>query len=398
MAITSNIGQYQSSITPEARQMMNERKRVESYIRSYQRMPDNWSESMLNQLEIMAMQYQVPFKRQVPDAGALRNLGAMIGGALDSAAFGFIKDDWYSSEATRKAANVGKIGGAAAQIAAAALAAPFTGGGSIAAAGKGLTSAVSAAKGLSGAANIAKAAGKLGTTVASKGLPGRATTYAMQKGAETFAPYAAGKGFKFAQNVQKGLQRRDTANILKEAKAAIRNTGYLKSVVKCKSLNKDQIRQLTNTINAKYGEKSKVAADYIEQLASTKMVGNLEGVSTAQLVKMAQSTRKNWGVNANNVAKLLKQAGANDSPENVTFIVSKLRNKNIVKLDEKAVAEIIKMANNPTAKAMGLTDISKVGALQTAGAGFGALSSLTDYTPSREELEMQEDPYNPANR
>ena len=240
MSLVTQQGQQRNMISPEQRQLMNERKRIKSYISSYERNPQNWSKSMLDQLEMLTAQYQIPFQRTIPTASALRNAGAALGGVVDSAAFGLIPDKWYSSEATRQAANVGKIGGAAAQIAAATLAAPFTGGASIGAAAKGLGSAVQAAKGIKGAANVAKQAAKLGATTIAKGGAGRLASGAIQTGKQTLAPYGAGQGWNWAKNVVKASERKSTAEVLKNAKSAIIKGDNLENVVKGKALTADQ--------------------------------------------------------------------------------------------------------------------------------------------------------------
>ena len=44
-------------------------------------------------------------------ANMIENVGAGVGGAIDSALFGIIPDDWYSSYRTKTAKNVGKAAG-----------------------------------------------------------------------------------------------------------------------------------------------------------------------------------------------------------------------------------------------------------------------------------------------
>ena len=79
--------------------------------------------------------------------------------------------------------------------------------------------------------------------------------------------------------------------------------------------------------------------------------------------------------------------------------MGKLEEANITKLDDDALKELLKLVKSgadATGK-LGLADIDKWGALGTLGMGAGAGMSLMDYTPSREELEQQEDPYDPYN-
>ena len=110
MAIQYKTMAAGSSITPEERQLRNERKRIEAMVRSYERNPKNFNPQMTASLERMATQYGVMFNKYDPDnsAGIIRKAGTFLGGVLDAVALDFIPDDWYSSEATRSAKNWGK--------------------------------------------------------------------------------------------------------------------------------------------------------------------------------------------------------------------------------------------------------------------------------------------------
>ena len=392
-----------SGITPEERQLRNERKRVQSYINSYERNPQNWTPSMITQLEQLTAQYQIPFKREVQDSSALWKAAGVLGGVADSAAFGLVPDKWYSDESNRVSANVGKIGGSVAQIAA-AIAATIGSGGmaapTIGKAGASLMSAIRGAKGIADAGKIAKAAGQLGATVASKGLVGRTASGAINMGRQTLAPYGAQQGWKWAKGAVESAERAGSAEILRKARTAISKTGDLGAAVKGQKLTKEQINLLSNQIRRKYAKQPKVADEYIKQLGMANSTGGLTGVNPSHLVKMAQSMNKNHNVTTSNIRNLLNKAGANSSDENVNFIITKLGEANIVKLDQKAVAEILKLANplKDDITKIGIGDLDKWGLVGTAGMAVGAGSSLMDYTPSREELERQEDPYDPYNR
>ena len=403
MALTQNLlgSMGPSQESPEVKAMKNERKRIQSYIRAYQRDPKNWSNNMIMQLEQMSAQYQVPFKRVVPEASAAWNAAGALGGVADSVALGFIPDKWYSDESNRQAANIGKIGGAAAQIAAAIAATVATGGGAAPTIGKALSSmgtAVKAAQGLGKVGAAVKGASTLARTIPARMPVGQMTSGAIRQGAKALTPYGKGKGWKWAEGATNVAERSATANVLKQATRAIDKTGDLGSVVKGQNLSKEHIAGLTNKITAKYGKNSKVTKNYLEQLKTHKSVSGLDNVSTEQIVNMANKMVKTHNVSSANVKKLLKKVGASDSDDNVKLIVDKLREANITKLDEKAVAQLMKMVKTkaPDPK-VGLGDIDKWGALSSAGLGVGAGMSLMDYTPSREDLEKQEDPYDPYN-
>lgn len=401
MAITGNYGYATAGETAETKQLKAERKRIQSYIRAYGRNPKNWSNNMIMQLEQMAAQYQVPFKRVIPEASLAEQALALGGGVADSVAMGFLPDKLYTDESTRTAANVGKIGGSIAQIAAAIAATALTKGAAAPTIGKAIGSlgtAIKGARGLAGAANVGKAAGKLALTIPARMPVGQMTSGAIRQGAKALAPYGAGQGWKWAKGMEATAGRSATAATLKEATRAIDNAGDLGKVVKGQNLSKEHIAGLTRKITNKYGKNSKVTKNYLEQLKQHKSIESLDGVSTNQIVDMANKMVKTHNVNSANVKKLLKKVGANSGDDNVQLIVQKLKDANITKLDEKAVAQLLKLVKQKSPKTkVGLGDIDKWGALGSLGLGAGAGMSLMDYTPSREELEKQEDPYDPYN-
>lgn len=402
MATTGEIQSQAYGISPEERQVRSERNRVQGLINKYYRNPSNYNPRMVQTLERMAMQYGLMFKKVIEPATTLENVGAFAGGVLDSAAFGFIPDEWYSSEKTREAANAGRIGGAGLQILGGIAAAPLTGGASLGATARGVGSAISAAKGLGKVGAAVKGAGKLATAGAGALPVGRMTSGAISQGRKALMPYGAGQGWKWAEKGVKAAERTASSTVLKQARNAVDNAGDLSSVVKGQTLSKEQIGLLTKRITRKYGEDSKVTQNFLEQLKSSKSVGSLDGVSPKNLIKMANSLNKRHHVKPSNIKNLLKRAGANDSDDNVAFIVKKLGEENITRLDEKAVGVIMKLAaegsKQATKAATSLGDINKWQALSAVGLGAGAASSLVDYTPSREELMRQEDPYDPYNQ
>ena len=92
MAIQYKTMAAGSSITPEERQLRNERKRIEAMVRSYERNPKNFNPQMTASLERMATQYGVMFNKYDPDnsAGIIRKAGTFLGGVLDAVALDFI--------------------------------------------------------------------------------------------------------------------------------------------------------------------------------------------------------------------------------------------------------------------------------------------------------------------
>tara|TARA_R110000824_G_scaffold17639_2_gene71151 strand:- start:790 stop:2001 length:1212 start_codon:yes stop_codon:yes gene_type:complete len=402
MSIISGSSFQAPEQSPQEKQLRAERLRIKGYIRTYSRNPKNWSNNMIMQLEQMATQYQIPFKRQIPEASTAWKAAGVAGGIADSVALGFMPDEWYSDESNRQQANIGKIGGAAAQIAAAIGATALSGGAAaptLAIAGKSALAAIKAAKGLGKVGQIVKQGAKLSTIAGGKTPLGRTASGGIVAGRKALAPFGASKGWKWAANAASADAKVASANVLSKAKSAVENSTSLSKVVKGKTLSKDDVKSLTKSITDKYGKSSKVTTDYLSQLKDSKSIGNLSGVSTEQIVKMAQGLNPRHNVTAANVKKLLSKVGANSGDSNVAFIVKKLGEKNISKLDSKAVTALLKLVKTPGQDMgkVGLMDINKWEAAKAIGLGGFAASSLTDWKPSREELEKQEDPYDPYN-
>ena len=404
MALTQNL-MGGSGESPEIKQMKSERNRVQSYIRAYARNPKNWSNNMIMQLEQMAAQYQVPFKRQIPEASAAWKAAGYLGGAADSVAFGFLPDSWYSDESNRKQANIGKIGGAGLQVAAGVLASPFTGGASLAASGKGALAAIQAAKGLSKVGAIAKGAIPLAAQGVSKTPLGRLTKSSIESGRKALQPYGNKKGWNWATGAQTKVDRAESANILAQARTAIEKGDDLGAVVKGKNLSKEHITSLTKKISRRYGGKKSSGAveqEYLKQLATAKTTApQLSSVTTDALMKLANKKFGNKLVNEANVKSALKSVGADASPDDIAAIVKKLQEANITRMSNSA-SEIMKLARKTGgSSAPTPASFADIGKMDLGIAGLGAVgagSSLMDYTPSREALEQQEDPYDPYNR
>ena len=412
-------GQMQAPITAEERQLKNERKRVLAYIRQYERAPNNFNNTMISQIERMAMQYQIPFQRQEKTASFGANALAFGGGLADSIVFDLMPDKWYSDESTRVAKNTGKIGGAAAQIAAAVAATIASGGaaaptigaalGNVGKAGAALATGVKGAQGMSKIAQAAKGLGGVGKSVGSLGmnaiakLPvGRMTSSAIQSGKQALTPYGANAGWNWAKNAQTAASRKVQAETLVKGRQAIANTGNLEEVVSGANLTSGQVKSLTNMINRTYGKNSKIAKEYISQLNTANMSGpiNLNGLKPEQIIKMANGLDGRKLVNTANIKAALVKAGVKKPTKpQIQVIEEYLKSKNVTKLDSEAVKQIVKLAQRkgatelPTPASLG--DIDKWQAAMAGGMGFGSLSMLNKREPSRQEMEDAAlDPFN----
>lgn len=419
MSLTSNA----SGISPEERRLKNERNRVKGYIRSYERSPDSWGKGMVAQLERLAMQYQIPFKRQTKEASFLENLGAGTVGAVDSLLFDLVPDKWYSSEATRKAANYGKIAGGIAGVVGGIAAAIPTGGASLGASTANLANAARAlgtgVKAATGAAGTAKALGSgiagmaapLGSTVGQAGLAGLrgigkytplgATTrgaIGMAKGA--LQPYGAGQGWKWAEKGVIAERKAAEKVLMSDAKGAIKNRGSLEEVIKGKTITDKKRLSLEKLIDDTYGKTTKVGKQYMNQLQTADVSLNLKGLKPADIIAITNRTKGSANVTVANLKKSAKSAGIKINNEQAKVIVDSLITKGHKKFDSDAIRDIIAMAQKttrgPRFDKIGLGEIDKVQGLGSLAAGGFALSPLASTRASREDLEGRAtDPYDP---
>jgi len=412
MALTSqmNLGSgFGHAVDPETKRLKNERKRVTAYIRQYERDPGSWSKSMLAQLEQLAVQYQIPFKRKLEDASFGSKAVAFGGGIVDSALFDFIPDDWYSDESTRKAANYGKIGGSAAQILAAIGATVATGGmaaPTIGAAAKGLGSAITAGKGIS---NIAKAAGKLAVTVPARTPLGMATGAAAKGMAQATAPYFAGRGSKWAQNLLTKGVRGDQAAILSQARTRIREGGNIDDIVSGANMSPEQIRLLTAQITRKYGANSNTGKELLSQLSKANqggdiVIGSMKGLDWSKFANSIHTNLKGSKLSIKNIEKAYARAfpGKTIPSADAQTLFNYLKGKDHTMLSD-AISDIVALgAKNVSGgfNKIGLGELDKF-AVGTAGLGLGFSTSqpFRSRIKSREELESAfTDPYDPYNQ
>ena len=447
LAFTSelNFTQGQQHVDPQAKALKTERKRVRAYIRQYERNPEGFSSAMLGQLEQLAVQYQIPFKRKTPTAGFGYQAGAFTGGILDSIAFDLIPDKWYSSEATRQAANYGKIGGAAAQIVGGVLAAPFTGGASLGVTAKGLAgtatlgkaatalrSGVAGAQGLSkvsaagkglagmGTAGLAQAARGLGAggqgllSLAGKTPLGRMTTSGLVGVREAALPYMAGRGSAAAKAT---LGRRATAASNKaydDALKGIKSGTSIEASVAGANLSKGQINKLATEITTKYGSAKGKLTNTGKTLMSQLNTANATGGLTITSIKPVQYQKivdkiftggRHGGANVtvDNIVKTANKAGVRVTRPDAEKLAAYLQGKGHTKMID-AAPDMLKLGaqgvTKPMFPEMAIQDIDKWGALTSAAAlGFAGSQPFRSRIKSREELESAfTDPYDPYNQ
>ena len=117
MAITYKQYSSESNITPEERQLKNERTRVESMIRAYERNPNNYNPRMVASLERMATQYGVMFNKVEKQASTGQKILAGVGGFADGILMDLIPDSFYSGDETTTIRNRAKWIGTGASFA-----------------------------------------------------------------------------------------------------------------------------------------------------------------------------------------------------------------------------------------------------------------------------------------
>lgn len=440
-------------ISPEQRMLKNERKRVEGYIRSYQRNPNNWSSPMISSLERLALQYQIPFKREVPTASFAQKAGAFAGGLADAVALDFIPDDWYSSEATRSAKNWGKGIGTAGTIAMTLGGAALARG--AAAAGTKAASAMSAKQIAREAARTSVEKGKAAVPFPGK-VPGNAAQRRTAKRAHERAPenratpdisYTSlddapsrlGKKFDTANpetisrmaeslgagaegaaraagftgpgfaarfgidSVKKGLtqigqakgwkfaEKQLTNDVLKAIKDA---PGDIATIIGNNKLTKDQVKELSKAITGRYGNK-KLGKTL---LAEVKGAGTTFSSSSKEILNFVDNIGGIKKVNPANIKKIGNKAGLNSTQ--IKEITEQLTKNSINDIDDVAKF-LINSTKTPSFDPMLLANKDLgLGALSIAGAsrpitGFGFGEGLT---PSRAQLEAAQDPYDPMNQ
>ena len=428
MPIMSNLNLTNQPVqlSPEERMLNNERKRVSQFINQYQRNPKSFNKGMITMLEKLALQYQIPFKRVVPTAGAGAHIRAGLGGMADSIVFDLIPDSWYSDESTRTTANKAKIVGYVGQVAAAVAATALSGGAAaptiaattakLGAAAKGIGTGVQAASGLGkiGAAAsgigktgvaAAKLAGRIPLNIAAKTPLGRLTTGTMGAAKRAMTPYGAQQGWKWATKAGETASRTTQASVLKEARNVIKTGGgSIEKVVKGTNLSPENIAALGRQIVNKYGNK-KYGTELLKQLksgaASTTSVGNLSTKEMAKLVNKVNLSG-NPGVTVKRIMTVAKEAKITLKKPQAEAIVNELMRKGATTMKE-AIPHLVMMGGSPVAKTAAKTALryGGFGTMDTATAlgGAGVIGHVGSglHRPSREELESTEDPYDPYN-
>ena len=399
MALGSLSNYAGPQITPEERQLKNERSRVNSFIRSYERNPDTWNPSMIASLEKLALQYQIPFRRHIPQKSVIHQAGAFLGGIADGIAFDLLPDKWYSSEGTRAAKNWGKGAG----VVGSAL---VTGGATLGAKG-----ALAGGK-LLGSKALAKGATALGSGKGVAGGLGKAVSQYTPSGIATRKGIETVQKVKGAASVGGSKKLADSKAIIESVKKG--NIGDVNTLLKGRSVARDSIDDVVKVVNKEFGKGSAAANKIIKNIKASTQTGlNLGKDKIKGLVNKiagrSESVTKSVNVTGKEMTKFITNAGRRQkmSSAEIKDLLKVMKYNNIKNLDESAdfILNSGKSSSEILSKAMSWADLKnldKMDLAKIAGAGLLTTRPLTGIagsggiTPSRAELEADDlDIYNP---
>ena len=361
MATTGQLSTQAYGLTAEERQLKSERNRVQGMINKYYRNPKNYNPKMIADLERMAMQYGLMFKKVLPDATAWQNVKGFVGGMADAAAFDFIPDNWYDSGGIARAAkNWGKGIGTVGSIA------------------------------LTGGAALAGRAGIMGT---------KALTKAASYTAPGRLAKIAGDTYRTQKAAYKGVAKIDDV-----VDAAKKSPGNLQEVLKGKNLSSEDINKITKKITAEYKSTPKYA-EKLNKLITSKGAAP----STIEPSKIRSVVDKLSGKTETKIFTAPKKGQPKEftkelkdiltaeklTPAQIRELAKNLKGKNAPKtFDEIADWLVNSQKSSPTIGGFGAIDPTK--ALIGGAAALGAGQQLATWrTPSREEKMAEEyDIYN----
>jgi len=361
MATTGQLQSQAYGLTAEERQLKSERNRVQGMINKYYRNPKNYNPKMTADLERMAQQYGIMFKRVLPDATAWQNVKGFVGGLADAAAFDLIPDNYYDSGGIAKAAkNWGKGIGTVGSIA------------------------------LTGGAALAGKAGIMGT---------KALTKAASYTAPGRLAKIAGDTYRTQKAAYKGVTKIDDV-----FDAAKKSPGNLEAALKGKNLSADDLTKLTKKITTEYKTTPKYAEKLNKLIASKgASPSTIEPSKIRSLVdKLSDNTADTKIFNTakgktKEFHKKLKEIleGEKLTPAQIRELAKNLKGKNGPKnFDEIADWLVNSQKASPTVGGFGAIDPTQ--ALIGGAAALGAGSQIATWRdPSREEKMAEEyDIYN----
>tara|TARA_R100001530_G_scaffold99404_2_gene69130 strand:+ start:27168 stop:28397 length:1230 start_codon:yes stop_codon:yes gene_type:complete len=300
--------------TVEERSRKNERKRIMSMIRAYERNADRYSPKEVLKVQQLADMYDIPWSPDRPDPSFGQKALAFGGGIADTAMMDMIPDKWYTAKGTEGARELGAMLGIPVAVAAAMLS-----GGGTAALGAGAAGVRGAVGGAKGIAGLAKAIPGVGAGLgqmaggAAGFLPGVAMAKAGVKGAQkVLAPMAqrfgVGTGTSFVKEGVRGAVRKTKREALQELrtlKGGVNNERAIE-LLKQGGFSPAEVKKYSSMVLRAPGGKAPKAM-------VNKMVTEVTGVagggklSSGVITKLAQNAGRMKSITGSQAPKNVKR-------------------------------------------------------------------------------------------
>lgn len=384
--------------TVEERSRKNERKRIMSMIRAYERNADRYSPKEVLKVQQLADMYDIPWSPNRPKPSFGQKALAFGGGVADTAMLDMIPDKWYTAKGTEGARELGAMLGIPVAVAAALIS-----GGGTAALGAGAAGVRGAVGGAQGIAGLAKALPGVGTGLKQMGksalgyMPGVAMANVGIKGAQKVAApmmqrYGVGTGTDFVKQGVTQAARKSKKELLQELrtlKGGVNNKRAVE-ILKDGSFSADEVRKYANMVLRKPGGKApatvKPLVDAMVAEVGVTAGGNL---SSSVITKLGQNAGKMVKISGprakKNVTKWVERTfGATKSTSDKQQIV-----KNILDSDADTVQELLmkgmRKGGKTASTASVKPDYTGLGGL-ALGAGSGLMAGLSATNPTVDPL------------
>tara|TARA_R110002020_G_scaffold246009_3_gene459738 strand:+ start:811 stop:2034 length:1224 start_codon:yes stop_codon:yes gene_type:complete len=293
--------------TVEERSRKNERKRIMSMIRAYERNADRYSPKEVLKVQQLADMYDIPWSPTRPTPSFGQKAVAFGGGIADTAMLDMIPDKWYTAKGTEGARELGAMLGIPIAVAAAML----TGGGTAAlgAGAAGVRGAVGGAKGIAGLAKAIPGVGAgLGQMAggAAGFLPGVAMAKAGVTGAQkVLAPmaqrYGVGTGTSFVKEGVAAATKKSKEAIIRELDTLAGGVNNARAVELLKQggfTAKEVKKHAANILRASDGKApTKMVTAMVDQVVGATG-GKLTGAIITKLAQNAGRMKKITGAQA----------------------------------------------------------------------------------------------------
>lgn len=386
-----NTGVYgQSNKLPETveeRSRKNERKRIMSMIRSYERNQDRYSPKEVLKVQQLADMYDIPWSPNRPKPTFAQKGAAFAGGILDTGMLDMIPDKWYTAKGAEGARELGAMLGIPLSVAAAILAAPASGGASLAGGASAVRGALSGAKGVAGLAKAIPGVGSGVGQMAKAGL-GMVPSVGLAKlgvgGAQkVMAPmmqkYGVGTGTKFVKKGVEQAVRKNKRELIQELRTLKGGTNNKRAVeiLKDGAFSADEVRKYANMVLRNPGGRAPATVKPLVDAMVTEVGVTAGGkLSSSVITKLGQNAGNMVKISGprakTNVTKWVERTfGASKSAGDKQKIV-----KNILDDEADTVAELLMKGMRKGGKAPSTASVKPdYSGLGAAALGGGILAS-----------------------